>query len=104
MSGASPPDKHRQRAGLEVLRLVGALLAAWVLSVPVAYIATVLLFPFWSWLESSLGIESVGHSGPDDWCFEVTYGACAVGLSWLAVRSARDSGTRPSAPSKLAGG
>lgn len=29
---------------------------------------TLLLFPFWAWLESFSGIESVGHSGPAVWC------------------------------------
>ena len=42
---------------------------ALVVTAPLSIIITVALFPFWSWLESSSGIESVGHSGPADWCY-----------------------------------
>lgn len=35
--------------------------------------ATIPLFPFWSWLESFSGIESVGHSGPAGWCFDLVF-------------------------------
>ena len=42
---------------------------ALVVTAPLSIIATVVLFPFWSWLESSSGIESVGHSGPAGWCY-----------------------------------
>jgi hypothetical protein len=46
------------------------LLAALLLLVllPVAFGVTILLYPIWSWIETSYGIESVGHSGPADWC------------------------------------
>ena len=39
------------------------------LFVVLSIVATMLLFPFWSWLESFSGIESVGHSGPATWCY-----------------------------------
>jgi hypothetical protein len=39
------------------------------LGVPVTLLATIALFPLWSMIESRYGIESVGHSGPADWCF-----------------------------------
>lgn len=35
--------------------------------------ATILLFPFWSWLESFSRIESVGHSGPASWCYLIVF-------------------------------
>jgi hypothetical protein len=46
--------------------------------------------PLWSWIEASFGIESIGHSGPADWCFVAVY-ALLVGLvvgymTWRARR------------------
>ncbi len=48
-----------------LLGIVGIVLV----SAPLSAVVTILLFPFWSWLEASTGIESVGHSGPADWCY-----------------------------------
>ena len=42
------------------------------LLVPTSVVITFLLIPFWSWLEKHTGIESVGHSGPSEWCFVIT--------------------------------
>ena len=39
------------------------------LGVPVTFFATIALLPLWSAVERRYGIESVGHSGPADWCF-----------------------------------
>ena len=50
-----------------------------VLGLPVTFVGTIVLLPLWSWIESRSGIESVGHSGPADWCF------LAVAAAWLAV-------------------
>ena len=36
---------------------------------PVSFVFTFLLTPLWSWMEATYGIESIGHSGPADWCF-----------------------------------
>lgn len=56
-------------------RLSGALLGLGVclLAIPVTVLATILLMPVWSWLESSFTIEAVGHSGPAEWCYLFTY-------------------------------
>ena len=56
-------------------RLTGALagLGIALISMPVAFIVTILLVPFWSWLEAASGIESLGHSGPDEWCYLIIY-------------------------------
>jgi hypothetical protein len=51
------------------LALVGVVLICALLSI----LATILLFPFWSWFEASTGIESVGHSGPAEWCYAVAF-------------------------------
>ena len=77
------------------------LLAALLLLVlmPVAIVVTILLYPLWSWIEASSGVESVGHSGPADWCFWLVYGLLVfVGtiVFWLIVRHRRSSsGTSP---------
>ncbi len=60
---AHDPAPKAARHGL--LWLLIAL--AWV--VPAGPVLTLLLFPWWSWLERATGWESMGHSGPAGWCF-----------------------------------
>ena len=51
--------------------------------VPVTFFATIALLPLWSAIERRYGIESVGHSGPADWCFWtvfVIYLAATLGM------------------------
>ena len=70
-----------------------AVLATLLVSVPVSAFLTLLLMPVWRWLEEHTGIESVGHSGPAEWCFGVTFVACVVVLASLYAfrgRSAAD--------------
>jgi hypothetical protein len=45
---------------------------------PIAFVGTILLSPLWSWIEKTYGIESMGHSGPSDWCFYVVYGVLSA--------------------------
>ncbi|PWT73537.1 MAG: hypothetical protein C5B46_05240 [Proteobacteria bacterium] len=58
-----------------------------VLLAPVAAIVTFLLSPLWSWIEATFGLESIGHSGPADWCFVAVY-TLLVGVfaGWMAWR------------------
>jgi hypothetical protein len=49
-----------------------------VLAIPTAFIATILIHPFWRWFEGVSGIESFGHSGPAEWCFWFDYIAIIV--------------------------
>jgi hypothetical protein len=62
--------KRALKAGLRHLAVT---LGIGVVCMPAAFIVTLLLLPLWSWIEATYGIESVGHSGPADWCFEVVY-------------------------------
>lgn len=55
-----------------VKRFLLSLLIA-VIALPVAVVGTFLLTPLWRWLEARTGIESIGHSGPADWCFVAIY-------------------------------
>ena len=54
------------------------------IGVPITFAATIALLPLWSMIERRYGIESVGHSGPSDWCFWVVFG---VYLSLAAIVS-----------------
>lgn len=53
-------------------------LAVLVVCLPIAFIVTIMLLPLWSWIEATYSIESVGHSGPADWCFYAVYTVSAV--------------------------
>ena len=60
--------------------IVGVLTSAGllVLLLPTAVVFTIMLFPLWSWIEDSFGIELVGHSGPADWCYLLVFGLLVV--------------------------
>ena len=47
-------------------------------SLPVAVLVTILIFPFWNWFETVTGIESFGHSGPADWCYLFDYAIIVI--------------------------
>ena len=59
------------------------LLFVWILSVPVAAVVKFFLTPLWSWIELTYQIESIGHSGPAEWCFVAVY----LGLVTFSERS-----------------
>jgi hypothetical protein len=54
-------------------------------SLPLGVVLTLALLPLWRWIEASYGVESIGHSGPAEWCFLVCIGACALALGSLYV-------------------
>jgi type II secretory pathway component PulK len=59
---------------------------------PLSVIVTLLAQPLWSWIETTLGVEAVGHSGPAQWCFLATYALCvACGVVGVARWSAAPS-------------
>ena len=68
-------------------------LALVLLSAPIAVFATLAAFPIWSTLERTTGIEAVGHSGPSEWCYVVTYAVVVVllGSRWLSKRQSREA-------------
>jgi hypothetical protein len=70
-----------------VLRLAVAILGIVVIAAPLSAVITILLLPLWSWLEASTGIESVGHSGPAEWCYLAVFLIlCASGVLIALVR------------------
>jgi len=71
------------------LRHVAVALGIAVVCLPAAFILTFLLLPLWSWIEATYKIESVGHSGPADWCFWAVYAlliALSLGVYVLKAR------------------
>ena len=74
------------------LRLFAFVCGILLVCLPIAFIVTFLLSPLWSSLEARYGIESMGHSGPADWCFEAVYAILVAAglLGWaVAARSGR---------------
>jgi hypothetical protein len=70
-----------------------------VLGLPVTFFLTIALLPLWGAIERRYGIESVGHSGPADWCFWTVFllylsGALAVTRFARASSSSADAGAR----------
>ena len=65
--------------------------------VPSAVI-TILLLPLWSWVEKRFQIESVGHSGPADWCYLATYVALVAIFALAGYASVRAVRPRPTPP------
>jgi len=68
------------------ISLVFSLLLIIIVAVPLSIIAAILLVPFWSWLEASTGIESLGHSGPAEWCYAVIFFLLAAAAVTVRMR------------------
>jgi hypothetical protein len=68
-------------------------LVALAIALPVSAVLTWMLLPFWDWMEASFGIESVGHSGPADWCYLVTLGLVIIATTgvWIVFRLKRSN-------------
>jgi len=73
----------------KTLRYVVLLVAVLLASAPLSVLLTLLLIPFWRWLEATYGIESIGHSGPAEWCYVVMFLMCLVTLGWGGIRMAK---------------
>jgi len=75
------------------LRGVGIALAICLVSAPIAIVVTIALLPLWSWIESMFEIESIGHSGPSEWCYLVCYSIILIcaSLIWWAIRRRADT-------------
>lgn len=74
-----------------ILRLGAMGTGILLLLIPISLVLTFVAFPVWSWIEKSFAIESVGHSGPAEWCFLATYAACAFAVAiflWVRRRKA----------------
>ena len=84
----------------KTIRTILLSVIALVVTAPLSIIVTVVLFPFWSWLESSSGIESVGHSGPADWCYLFIFVALLTVLAATLMLKIRSNHGQPSIQAK----
>ena len=79
-------------------RLVAAfiVLGLCIALIPFAAVATIALMRFWSWLEKAIVMETVGHSGPAEWCYLFTYiiVIALAGLLWSAIKRRRQQKDR----------
>jgi len=91
-------------------RAIIAIAALLALGMPLAFILTLLLYPFWNWFEAVTGVEAMGHSGPAGWCYFAIYSAmllaCFIGArvaikrASIATSSIDAAGIRPGASRK----
>lgn len=70
-------------------------LAVLLISLPISALVTFLASPIWALLERTTGIEAVGHSGPDEWCFVVTYAVVVIGIGSRCLWKRRSPSTPP---------
>ena len=77
------PDEGAMPAMKAAIRILLLGLAVALASVPVGIVLAVFLAPFWSLLEATIGVESIGHSGPAVWCFLVTIALVFCGITAL---------------------
>ena len=73
-----------------ILSLLGIVLIA----APLSVVMTILLLPLWRWLEASTGIESVGHSGPAEWCYATVFLVLVMGASLIVLMRYRVKSSR----------
>ena len=62
-------------------------------AMPAALFVTILFLPLWSWLESSMNVEAVGHSGPAEWCYLSVYLVliAIAGFTWSRLERRREN-------------
>ena len=73
------------RARIKILVIALTLI---MVCIPLAIIITILSNPLFLWIENTFSIESVGHSGPAEWCYVTVYLILisVSALIWLKYR------------------
>lgn len=61
-----------------MVRHLVATIAVGLVSLPLSVALTLAMMPVWRWIEARYQIESIGHSGPADWCFMTMFVACVL--------------------------
>jgi hypothetical protein len=90
-SVSHPGNAYDMRYFFHRLAIIVAIV---LIGVPITFAATIALLPLWSMIERRYGIESVGHSGPSDWCFWIVFGVYLFLAATVAIwvrRPARQS-------------
>jgi hypothetical protein len=59
-----------------VVRHLVAGIGILLISIPLSVAVTLAMLPVWQWFEDRFEIESVGHSGPAEWCFLLMFLGC----------------------------
>jgi hypothetical protein len=78
-----------------ILKIFLAIVGVLIFCAPAAFVITFLLAPLWTWIESHYQIESIGHSGPADWCFYLVYGVLvSIFLAAVAALNVAFSASR----------
>lgn len=77
----------------ERLKGIGIAVAILLLCMPLAIVLTIFTASFWSWFEITFAIESIGHSGPAEWCYLLSYGLLVV-IATAIWSSARHAGNK----------
>ena len=80
--------------GGRVVRGALATLVAAVALMPVTLVITIVLDPLWRWIEATIGVESIGHSGPAGWCFWLVYALLLAGAALVALGLRRSGRAR----------
>ncbi|RYF75486.1 MAG: hypothetical protein EOO29_23855 [Comamonadaceae bacterium] len=73
-----PSQQQPARSGWTMVRRLAGAFFAMALAMPVAFVTTVFLHPFWSWLEATTGLESMGRHGPGEWCYVAVWGVMVL--------------------------
>jgi len=60
-----------------------------------AFWVTILLVPLWRWVESDLGVEAIGHSGPAEWCFYLVFTLLIAPALYVTFRLWRNGRPNP---------
>jgi hypothetical protein len=71
--------------------------ASLILGFIVGCVGALVTWPFWGWFEKTTGIESLGHSGPDDWVSNFMIGLAVVAIFVLLEFTFREKPT-PTTP------
>lgn len=92
------PDRETDHRRIDIRIVVRHLIAGvgiLLISIPLSVATTLAMLPVWQWFEDRFQIESVGHSGPADWCFLVMFLGC-ISVSttlylFIILRTQRES-------------
>ena len=75
--------EHKKMTFQERLKGLGIAFVILILCMPLAALFTFLMLPIWRWLEATFAIESIGHSGPAEWCYLASYIVLVMIATWV---------------------
>jgi hypothetical protein len=75
------------------MKYIIAFVVVLVVALPLSAVLTWMLSGFWDWFERHSGVESIGHSGPAEWCYWAVFSVVVLFVSagtWLLMRPRKD--------------